>query len=374
MKAKTTFSLKDQLFNPDKVAYLANQFSQVYPDFRSAQFQQEIVTAFPTLELKERITHIAHRLHAHLPSDYLVALDIVLRALPEKLDPEKRDDDFGEFIIAPLGHFVAIYGCEVQYLAVSLDGLREITMRFSAENAIRYFINAFPKQTMTFLHNCADSENYHVRRLASEGTRPRLPWAQKIVIDHRDPLPILDKLFADKTRYVTRSVANHLNDISKTDPDLVIETLIKWRDSGLQTADEISFITRHALRTLVKKGNHDALTLLGFGAIPDITIANFTTSTPQVVIGTALQFSLDVNSHRHQNLLIDYVMDFAGGKGGRKVFKLKQLEMDANQSVEIRKRHPMRLMTTRQLYAGTHTITLQVNGQTFDSLTFELVF
>ncbi len=245
-------------------------------------------------------------------------------------------------------------------------------MRFSAEFPIRHFINAFPAQTLTFLNQCADSENYHVRRLASEGTRPKLPWAQKIMIDYREPLTILDKLFSDKTRYVTRSVANHLNDISKIDPELVIDMLRRWEKSGKQTILEMSFIIRHSLRTLVKKGNKDALALLGFGATPNITIADFETTTPQVMIGEALRFSFMLNSHSEQKLLIDYVMDFAGERGGRKVFKLKQLEATTGQTVKIRKKHPMRLMTTRRLYEGTHTITLQVNGQLFDSLTFEL--
>ncbi len=371
MKAKSTFSLKDQLFNAAKVAYLAELLVAAAPDFPAAQFQQEVVDAFPQLELKERIAHIAARLHAHLPADYLSALAILLRALPERLDPTKTDDDFGDFIFAPLGHFVALYGCEARYLAASLAGLREMTMRFSAENPIRYFINAFPVETMAFLNDCADSDNYHVRRLASEGTRFKLPWAQKIGIDYREPLPILDKLFCDKTRYVTRSVANHLNDISKIAPDLVVETLARWQASEQQSASEMAFITRHSLRTLVKKGDNAALALLGYGAVPDITIANFNTSTPDVRIGEAFQFSLDVISHSDQSLMVDYLMDFA--EGGRKVFKLKQVAVGAGETVKIRKKHPMRLMTTRRLYAGTHTITLQINGQMFDMLTFELL-
>ncbi|MEM8863364.1 MAG: DNA alkylation repair protein, partial [Chloroflexota bacterium] len=150
-KAKPTFSLKDQLFNADKVAYLSGLFSAVYPDFKSNQFQQDVVSRFPELELKERIAHITEQLHAYLPADYLTALDIILKALPPELDPTLTDDDFGDFIIGPLNHFVATYGCSADYLDRSLDAMRAITKRFSAEDAIRYFINAFPEQTLEFL-------------------------------------------------------------------------------------------------------------------------------------------------------------------------------------------------------------------------------
>lgn len=374
MKAKTSFSLKDQLFNSEKVAYLADLFVSVQPDFPKEEFGQKVTAEFPNLALKERIAHISTCLHAFLPSDYLEALALILQALPPPLDPNKNDDDFGDFILAPLSYFVAAYGCTAVYLVPSLHALRALTKRFSAEDAIRYFINAFPEETLTFLHDCATDQNYHVRRLASEGTRPKLPWSQKLLIPYHRPLPILDTLFADKTRYVTRSVANHLNDISKLDPDLVIETLTRWQQSQQQVEKEMDFITQHALRTLVKRGHPGALQYLGFGTRPDITITHFSTQTPRVEIGKTLEFSLTIQSNRQQNLLIDYMMTFAteGNKAGQKVFKLKQAALNQGERLTIKKKHPMRLMTTRRLVPGEHKITLQVNGQSFDSLSFDL--
>jgi 3-methyladenine DNA glycosylase AlkC len=310
-----------------------------------------------------------------LPAFYPHALTIILNALPPQLDPTQTDNDFGDFIIAPLNHYVAVYGCTSEHLDLSLNALREITKRFSAEDAIRTFINTFPDKTITFLTDCATDDNYHVRRLASEGTRPKLPWSQKLTIDHTTPLPILDLLFADNTRYVTRSVANHLNDISKLNAPLVVDILTRWQQSGKQTEHEMSFIAKHALRTLVKQGNADALTLLGFGGKPDVTISDFVTSTPQVKVGEAFEFSLQIHSHKKQNLIVDYVMDFAsdGKKKGQKVFKLKQLALKKGEMVTLNKKHPMRLMTTRRLYAGAHQITLNLNGQAFGTLTFHLV-
>ena len=375
LQAKPTFSLKDQLFNPEKVAYLAQQISAAYPDFAADDFCEAVVSKFPELELKARISHITEQLKAFLPADYLTALDILVRALPPQLDPTKTDNDFGDFIHAPLADFVAMYGCSAEFLTDSLNALHKMTRRFSVEDPIRYFINAFPDETMAFLMTCTTDDNYHVRRLASEGTRAKLPWSQKLVIDYARPLPILDALYTDNTRYVTRSVANHLNDIAKLDPDLVISTLARWKQSGKQVEKEMAFIAKHGLRTLVKQGNHDALTLLGFGEEPAINIIDFEIHTPTVTIGEALQFSLKIEAQKAQNLMIDYVMNFAGNgskPGGRKVFKLKQVAVKPGQVVSIKKKHPMKLMTTRRLYEGMHTITLQVNGVEFDSAEFNL--
>ncbi len=375
MKAKSSFSLKDQLFNAEKVAYLAGLIAEAYTDFDQQSFERDVVKAFPKLELKERIAHISSCLHDYLPEDYPAAVKIILQSLPPELDPTKADDDFGDFIFSPLSLFVATYGCEAQYLERSLGALREITKRFSAEYAIRFFINAFPEEALAFLLDCAGDENYHVRRLASEGTRPKLPWAQKLVIDYQQPLPILERLFGDRTRFVTRSVANHLNDISKLDASLVINTLEQWAAMEKQAEAEMAFLTKHSLRSLVKQGNAEALALLGFGDAPEIAIMNFVTTTPVVKLGEAFEFSLEIEARLAQNLLVDYVMLFAseGKKRSQKVFKLKQLELEAGEMVKLKKRHPMRLMTTRRLALGEHEITLQVNGQVFDSLSFELV-
>ena len=375
MKAKSSFSLKDQLFNSDKVNYLATLISQVFPEFAQQSFQKAIVTAFPTLELKERIAHITTCLHQYLPDDYEKALAIILRSLPPELDPTKTDDDFGDFIFAPFSLFVALYGCESEYLTLSLRALKEITKRFSAEDAIRYFINGFPDETFVFLLDCANDENYHVRRWASEGTRPKLPWSQKLASDYKRPLPILETLYGDQTRYVTRSVANHLNDISKLDPVLVLTMLQSWRKRQQQTEPEMAFITKHALRSLIKQGNQDALQLIGFGGKPDIIIQEFSTSTPKVRIGEAFEFSLNICSNKPQKLLVDYLMRFAsnGPKKTQKVFKIKQLELAEGEIVALKKKHPMRLMTTRRLALGEHEIILQINGQKFGSLSFELI-
>jgi 3-methyladenine DNA glycosylase AlkC len=314
-------------------------------------------------------------LHACLPPSYRASLAIILAALPPELDPDRTDDDYGEFILAPLSLYVATYGCTKRHLTRSLDALRTITKRFSAEDAIRFFLNAHPQETLAFLAECARDDHYHVRRLASESTRPLLPWTQRLTLDHRAPLPILDALFDDHTRYVTRSVANHLNDISKLDPDVVVDTLKRWQTTQRQTPAEMQFITQHALRTLVKRGHAGALELIGFGDRADVAMIELATSTPRVRVGDAFRFSVTLRARRTQKLLIDYVMTFAGdGRGaGRKVFRLKQIELTRGEVVTLEKAHPMKLMTTRRLTAGAHSITLQINGRPRGRLSFELV-
>ena len=375
MQAKTTFSLKDQLFNKETVTYLSGLIAAVDSDFDGDKFVKDVLGEFAGLELKQRITHITACLKDALPDNYRKATKTLLKALPPELDPSRSDDDFGEFILAPISEYVAMYGRSKKDLDFSLKALKEMTKRFTVEGPIRFFINDYPEETLIFLEECSTDDNYHVRRLASEGTRPTLPWNQKLVIDHTAPLDILDNLYADSTRYVTRSVANHLNDITKIDPKLVIDTLNRWQVSEKQNEKEMAFIIKHSLRTLVKKGNKDALKLLGFGAKPDITVVTLSSSTPEVIVGSALEFELELESHKKQNLMIDYVMHYfsTAKKASTKVFKLKEVSAKKGQVISLTKKHPLKLMTTKRLYAGEHSITIQINGVEYDSLPFNLL-
>lgn len=371
------FSLKDHLFNESKVLKIAGEIASVYPGFEKELFVTRTVEKFPELELKERITWISAKLREYLPTSYPDAVRVLLDALPPPNDPTLADNDFGDFIYAPYAEFIARYGCSKEYLALSLDALREITMRFSAEDAIRYFINAFPTETMQEILKWSTDDNYHVRRLASEGTRPKLPWSQKISIAPEDALPILDNLYFDTTRYVTRSVANHLNDISKVHPELALSTLAKWQESGKQSEREMEYITNHALRTLVKQGYKNAITFLKFAAEPEVEFADFKIKNDKVVLGDALEFSFTLTAKKDEQLIIDYVLYFpnkANKGNNKKVFKIKKLMMQKDQTLTISKKHPMRKdMTTRKLTAGEHKIEIQINGKTFGEKAFSLV-
>lgn len=372
---KEKFSLKDALYNPEKVQKIATEIQAVYPDFKQEDFEKEVLELFPELELKARMYHIRDMLRLYLPTEYREAVNILLEALPEALDNTKSDDDFGDFIYAPYSEFVSFHGCSTEHLDFSLQALREITRRFSVEYAIRDFINNYPVQTLVMLEVCAKSENYHERRLASEGLRIKLPWAKKLIIDYHLAFTHLELLYTDKTRYVTRSVANHLNDIAKIDAPLVLETLKRWQKSKKQEPKEMGFIINHALRTLVKQGNIEALSMLGYVKEPPIKLKDIELKTTTVQVGEALEFEVEIHALDDTMLLVDYVIHFYTKKGtlSPKVHKLKKLSLKKGESIVLKKKHPFRAnMTTRTLYAGEHLVEVQINGTIVSKKNFEL--
>ena len=311
----------------------------------------------------------------YLPSDYRDAVNILLKALPRELDPNNNDNDFGDFIYAPYSEFVTAFGCSREELSFSLQALREMTKRFSVEFAIRDFINEYPEETFIMLEACSLSDNYHERRLASEGLRPKLPWAKKLTIEYDRALFILDNIFYDKTRYVTRSVANHLNDISKIDPELVLATLKRWKASGKQNEKEMDYIISHALRTLVKHGNEEALALLGYERDPKIVLSDLKLHQDEVRLGEALIFDFEIEAKEDCNLLLDYIMHFRtkSGKTSPKVHKIKKFSLKAGECIVVSKKHLFKAnMSTRKLYIGEHKVELQINGVCYDLGTFIL--
>ncbi|MCF6305766.1 MAG: DNA alkylation repair protein [Rhodobacteraceae bacterium] len=371
-RATKGYSLKDQLFNVDKIRYLSGLFEAADAGFDGAKFQDSVMAQLPALELKARISMIAEVLEQHLSSDFETAAAQILAALPPELDPTRTDDDFGDFIMAPLGAFVSNNGLD--HLPLSLGLLREMTKRFSVEFDIRYFLNAHPVATMAALKQWAKDPNYHVRRLVSEGTRPTLPWGKKICIAVHEPLELLDVLHHDKARFVTRSVANHLNDIAKKDPELVITTLKRWAKLGKQDTAELDWMTRHALRTLVKKGDLAALELLGYRAAPEITVSEIQ-GPDGLEIGEVGTFDFTITAARDEKLMIDYVVDFIkkNGSSRPRVFKLKKLEIKAGERIELSKNHRfLKDATTFTHYPGPHCMWLQINGQKHGLCEFEL--
>lgn len=386
--------LKNLLFNKEKVEMIANAIgeackSKKINNFDKSSFVKSILNEFPELELKARITCITNNLKKYfefINLDYRKSVEILLKALPPELDNSKTDDDFGDFIYAPFNEFVATYGLTEKDLDFSLDAIYEMTKRFSAEDAIRYFINKFPSETLNRLFIWSEDKNYHVRRLSSEGTRAKLPWSQKIILNYKEPIQILDKLYSDKTRYVTRSVANHLNDISKNDPEFVIQILEKWiqlnkknkklNEKPFQTEDELDFIVKHALRTLVKNGDKAALKLLGINPEVKIKIGKFT-FTKQVEMNKNLEFSFNISALENCSIVLDYIIFFQNHLGSlksKKVFKIKNLKLEKKKVIKIEKKHPMRSeMTTRKLFRGKHKLLLQMNGEIKKEVSFELI-
>lgn len=370
------FSLKDHLFNQEKVEKASKEIESVFSNFERNKFNKKVLNKFPELELMERVYWIRDCLREFLPDSYREAVDILIKSLPEPCDPNLSDDDFGSFIYSPYSYFITEYGCTRDDLKFSLKALKEMTTRFSVEGPIRFFLNAFPDETMEFMLLCSADKHYHVRRLASEGTRPSLPWAKKICISYKDPKQILNNLYSDKTRFVTRSVANHMNDISKLDADFVVKTLKHWQKEKKQEVKEMDFITRHSLRTLVKNGDTGALGLLGYSS-QNIKVSKPKIYTPKVRIGESLEFDFNVTSTdiKDQNLMIDYILYHvkANGSLAPKAFKISKTKIKPKEQLSFKKKQLLRKMTTRKLYPGTHKIELQINGKRFGQHSFELV-
>ena len=371
--ADERFSLKDHLFNPDSIGDLAAEYSAALPDFDATGFQKDVLAGFPDRELLARLDWIADCLEPHLAPTFPQMAEQLEAAMPPPLDPELTDDDFGRFIHAVPGILAVRHGLET-HRERALDLLYAATKRFSMEFYIRPFLNRWPEETLSRLAIWAEDDNYHVRRLVSEGTRPKLPWAKAVTLKSEQTVPLLDRLHADPTRYVTRSVANHMNDIAKSEPALVIDRLQAWAAADQQAKKELDWMTRHALRTMVKAGDPAALQLLGYDPQAEV-VARVTLDRPVVQIGDALEFAVHLNAPADLPVLVDYVISFprASGKQRTKTFKLKQSRIVAGHELELTKRHLLKgNATTFTLVPGRHHLAVQVNGVIRVSVDFDV--
>ncbi len=367
----TESTLFKDYYNVGLAERMAARITAVYPAFAAAAFVAQIAPQLDGQEMKARTLIFTHALHDHLPPGFPAAW-VVLQAA---LDAEPTDVVLdGGWHYWPMAQLIELYGLDDFEAAV--QAMHEITRRHTAEFAIRPFLIRYPDRTLAVLHEWTQDENHHVRRLVSEGTRPRLPWGMRLHQFIADPTPtlaLLEKLKDDPSEYVRRSVANHLNDITKDNPQLVLETLARWQKN---VTPERQWITRHALRSLVKAGDPAALRLLGFGQA-QVRVPQITLSPLVVTFGNSLEitFTLQSESDDRQELVVDYVIHFvkANGRTAPKVFKLRHVSLDGRQSLPIRKNHPFKPITTRRYYPGVHRVDIQVNGQTLAGAEFELV-
>ncbi|NRB04337.1 MAG: hypothetical protein HRU30_13860 [Rhodobacteraceae bacterium] len=371
--AEKNFSLKDQLFNAESLGQLAAEYAAGLPGFDAERFCSEALRGIPERGLLECLDWFADCLEPHLSTDFPEMADQLQAMMPAPLDPLKTDDDFGHFIHAIPGILAVRHGLEA-HRALSFTLLHAATQRFSMEFYIRPFINRWPQETLAQLHVWAKDPNYHVRRLVSEGTRPKLPWAKSISMTSQDTLPLLNILHADRTRYVTRSVANHLNDIAKSQPDAVVAQLKDWQGKQTQTPKELDWMRRHALRTLVKDGHGGALALLGYRQ--DIAIeTEIELGRQKVAIGETLPISVTLTAPEDMPVIVDYRVEFfrPAGKIGTKVFKLKSAKLKAGQAMTLTKAHKFKGdATTFRLYPGPHRVIVQINGKDRAYAVFDL--
>ncbi|MBO6883340.1 MAG: hypothetical protein JJ869_07130 [Marivita sp.] len=357
------FSLKDELFNARTIGDLAAEYA-ILPGFDPDRFLSEALAGLSSRGLLERLDWLADCIAAQLPDRFPAMADALVAAMPAPLDPTKTDDDFGRFIHAVPGILAVRHGLE-DHRDRALDLLEAATQRFSMEFYLRPFLNRWPDETLARLDRWVAHDNYHVRRLVSEGTRPRLPWAANIQLDPLVPLRFLDAMHADPTRYVTRSVANHMNDLTRHAPDRVVTHLKAWQQTKRQKPKELDWMTRHALRTAVKRGEAEALALLGYRQDCDVSVTLKVAPNP-VAIGEALQIEVSLCADEALPVMVDYRIRFhrPNGRDGEKVFKLKAANLKPGIPLTLQKAHRLKEgASTFTLHPGPHLVTAQVNGQ-----------
>ena len=345
--------LKDIYFTAQSMEFLANTVRLVYPDFNRDAF---LVKAFdkqwPDLALKEKMRRTAVCLHEFLPESYTASIEILKQAAPE----------ISGFEALVFPEFVSCFG--LHNWGVSLPALGYFTKYGSAEFAIRYFLAEDQGTAMDFMYKWSHDEHEQVRRLSSEGCRPRLPWGIALSSLRKNPqpiLPILETLNSDPSETVRRSVANNLNDISKDHPDLILDLCDRWIGNSKNT----DWIVKHACRTMLKAGNVRALHLFGFGAPDEINIANLVLDREQIGMGDSVLISFDliVNTEIESKVRLEYAIDFVkfSGNTSRKVFYIKENSYIPG-SYQIQRKHSFQQRTTRKHYPGEHKITILVNG------------
>jgi len=367
------------VFNSSMVRGMAVHFKQHWPAFDDKRFVRTAIKNLQTLELKARSLQITQAMIQYLPDDYQHAGEVMLASLypvdgGDIADLGVEKEGIGGWAMMPMTHYVALQGQNDFVLSMNL--LKEMTQRFSAEFDIRFFLLAAQDETMAILHTWANDENYHVRRLVSEGTRPRLPWAMRLPLFVENPAPVialLEKLKDDPEEYVRRSVANNLNDIAKDHPDVVAGIAARW----MKDADKNrTRLVRHACRSLLKAGHKKTLKVLGFGP-PKIHKVSLQMLTPKVTFGDKLQFELFLTSRaKHaQPLMVDYVVHHqkANGSTSPKVFKWRSATLEPGAILNGIKNHAIKKITTRAYYPGTHKVEIMVNGVSVAIADFQLI-
>lgn len=353
--------------------------------FDQAGFIQDAAKDLDSLELKARSHQITRALSGYLPSTYQESIEILNSALlPINPNSDLKNITASEqglagWILMPISDYIGING--QSDIPLALEALKQTTQRFTSEFGIRHLLLTQPQSCLSIMATWLDHECHHVRRLISEGTRPLLPWAMQLPEFKTNPnwvLPLLEILKDDPSEYVRRSVANHINDISKSHPELVAEVSGRWLASMPQQKDLASNrhkTVKHACRTLIKAGDKKVLEHFGFQPNPPIEVS-LSLSKDAINLGESVEMSclLHNPTSEPQSIIIDYQVRHkrANGSQSAKVFKWKTLELGANEQVILKKMHPFKVITTRVYYEGTQGVDIQINGEIRASKNLEL--
>ena len=344
-----------EIFDAERFRHIAKEVSSIEKSFDAKKFLKLSLAGLDELSLMQRLRRMTEALHATLPSDYGKSIEI-LRQLAPRINRS--------FVTVVLPDFVGLYGHDD--FDVSMDALKFFTTFGSAEFAIREFLRRDLKRTLKVMKTWSQDENEHIRRLASEGCRPRLPWSFKLDALIADPSavkPILENLKADESLYVRKSVANHLNDITKDHPIWVLDYIESWSLENRHTA----WIAKQALRTLIKKGDRRALAVIGAGEKPNVLVHDLVVNPQAIALGERLNlsFRLESTSAKSQRLVVDYIVHYVkkSGETSGKVFKWKELTLEPHASVTFVRSQSIRDFTTRIHHPGRHDVEIVVNGE-----------
>ena len=343
-----------------------------YPEFDKKAFLKNIENELAPLELKDRVIYIAEKLNKFLPENLKKTLAILKGAIQQN---GKDHVGLSGFAVWPLTEYISRYG--LTEFDQSMNVLKEMTKVFTAEFAVRNFFINDEKRTLKIFTSWVDDKNEHVRRLVSEGSRPLLPWGQKLPGFVKNPnatWELLEILKNDESEYVRKSVANHLNDHSKNHPDLVVKKLLEWQKSK-DFDKNLDWVIRHASRTLIKKGHPKAFLLHGVEA-GKIEVISQKILTKKVELGSVLQVEVEFKnkSSKKLKIILDHEIHLlrANNKHNIKCFKGKSIELKPNEQSKLSFNIPLRPVTTRTYYSGKHFWNIKVNGISEDKLSFTL--
>ena len=355
--------LKDKL-NHESLREFALSVQSVYSAFQADEFIKSTMDkTWDNLELKARGRQISENLGKYLPADYKAAIGVI----------DKVAISYDGFCKYCFPDFVEVFGQDEINLDVSVDALERYTQYASSELAVRPFIIKYEKYMTARMYAWSKHESEHVRRLASEGCRPALPWGIALNGFKKDPapiLPILEQLKTDPSPDVRRSVANNLNDISKTRPDVVVKLAKDWYGKDECTNQ----IVKHGCRTLLKKGNRDVLAVFGIDDVVFVDVKDFALGTGSVSVGENITFSFSVQVKEATKVRLEYGIDYvkANGKRNRKIFQISEIFLKENQKKSYSKKHSFADVSTRTHYPGIHSLVLIVNGAEREKSDFEL--
>lgn len=349
------------MYTEEFLRLLGDRVQTAYSSFDTSGFIRQVMDGkWDELELKERMRRISLTLKAFLPSRYEEALDILFAI----------DEHCSGFPYLFFPDFVEVYGQGEEHWDLSMKALERFTCKSSAEFAVRPFLLREPERMMRQMMAWAGHQSEHVRRLASEGCRPRLPWGQALPMFKRDPAPVLavlELLKADPSLYVRKSVANNLNEIAKDHPDIIIATARRWKG----THPDTDWIVRHGCRTLIRKSSPEVMALFGYAnemdGVPLVTQASFTTDPAVLKLGDSCELSYVIQLREGEpvRVRIEYGIDFVKARGqvSRKLFLLSDKIVSGGTRLTGTRTHRFADLTTRRHYPGMHRIALLVNGQ-----------